>query len=67
MKVIQDPIVNVVSGEQDMSPCSKVSQREYFNVSKFWLFWSQELDPAPGSYSWIPYLSNHREFQKNAI
>ena len=62
MKVIQDPIVNVVSGEHDMSPCSKVSQREYFNVSKFWL-----LDPAPGSYSWIPYLSNHREFQKITI
>ena len=38
-----------------------VSQRE------FWLFWSQGLDPALGSYSGIPFLSNHKEFQKNTI
>ena len=25
-------------------------------LASFWLFWSQELDPAPGSYSWIPFL-----------
>ena len=29
---------------------------------EFWLFWSQKLDLAAGSYSWIPCLSNHREF-----
>ena len=38
-----------------------------FNVREFGLFWSQELDPAPGSYSWIPCLSNRREFQKFTI
>ena len=38
-----------------------------FNARQFWLFYHQELDPAPGSYSRIPYLSNHRDFQKLAI
>ena len=44
-----------------------VSQRESFNVTEFWLFWSQKLDPAPGFYCWIPFLSNHKEFQKNTM
>ena len=26
-----------------------------------------DLDSAPGSYSWIPSLSNHKEFQKVTI
>ena len=31
-----------------------VSQRELFNVPEFWLFWWQELDPAPGQLDSIP-------------
>jgi hypothetical protein len=29
-----------------------------FNVSEFWLFRSQKLDPAPASYSWIQGYKN---------
>ena len=30
-------------------------------------FFGHRLDPAPGSYSWIRFLSNHKEFQKITI